>query len=100
MITAMPWVAIGALALALLVGVVWVIPAAMGPYSVDCGELEPMACERVWRQVADENDDGILAFVPVTGVRVEPGASEPPACGGSVHTERWLFGVIVNHVCL
>ncbi len=77
--------------------VVWALPAAIGPFSVECGELEPATCEQVWRTAAAENADGIELFLPVTKVRIFE-MTEGNLCGG-VLLDRWIFGHALNHYC-
>lgn len=89
--------AIGGLALGLALVIVWALPAAIGPFSVECGDLEPPTCDEVWRRAADEFDDGMVAFLPVTGVRIGE-MTEESLCG-SVQIERWIFGTTANHYC-
>jgi hypothetical protein len=89
-----------ALGLAMAVVLTWIVPAALGPLSVDCGELDAVTCERVWRQVEDETDDGGLAFLPVTRIRVSEMTTERLWCG-DVEIEWFfgVFGVIATYHC-
>jgi hypothetical protein len=86
------------LAVALLIVLVVALPAATGPFSVECGELEPTTCEQVWRQVASDHDDGVLAFLPVT--RVEIAEMTDELLCGTVSIERWIFGTVLNDYCV
>jgi hypothetical protein len=73
------------------------VAAATGPSTVECGELEPATCDGVWRRAADRHDDGLLAFLPVTGARVSE-MTEENLCG-TIVVERWIFAIVVNHYC-
>ncbi len=57
----------GAVALTLLVALIWIYPTVSGPFSVECGELDPAPCEQAWRQVASDQAERAPAVLPVTG---------------------------------
>ena len=73
------------------------LPAAIGPFSVECGELEAATCELVWRRAAADHADGIDALIPVTNVRVFE-MTEGDLCGGVI-IERWIFSRAFNDYC-
>ena len=75
--------------------VVWIVPSVFGPFSVECGELNPETCNRVWRTVAAENGN----WLPVTAVRVIEAGGDSWECG-SYYIERWIFANAMIYDCL
>jgi hypothetical protein len=93
----MRWLVLAGVTLALGLVVAWMLPAAIGPLSIECGNLEPVTCERVWRKAAAEHADGIEPFLPVTKVQVLE-MTEGDQCGGVI-IERWIFSRALNDYC-
>jgi hypothetical protein len=75
---------------------VWIIPTIAGP-TVDCGQVDPVACDRTWHQLAD-NNRGPLAIFPVTGASLSGGT---PECPNTVNVEilwgLWVF--VAEQLC-
>lgn len=90
---------LSSLLLAPLVALIWVVPAVIGPFAVDCGELPPEECERAWRDVARERADESPALLPITGVRISGATAETPLCGTFI-LERWAFAEAITYDCL
>ena len=85
-----------AILLAALFTIGWIIPTVNGPYSVACGQLEPVACEQIWRQAASQEQDASL--LPVTRVRVGGSVMSPMTCS-DVYLERWIFATTITSDC-
>ena len=79
----------------MIVAIVWVVPLVYGPFSVDCGAVEPAQCDRAWRTVAGEEG----SWLPVTAVRVVEATGEPGECGTFLF-ERWIFANVHTRDCL
>jgi hypothetical protein len=80
------WVAAAlGLLLSAIVTLVWVFPTVYGS-TVDCGDVDPAACDRIWRAAAAEIG-GVQVILPVTSAKVS-GAETCP----QVYLE-WLGGV-------
>lgn len=78
-----------------IVAIIWIVPVVLGPVSIDCGELEPAACDRRWRQVAAEHSH----WLPVTRVDITEVTRRDGLCG-SYYIERWIFANLVTYDCL
>lgn len=66
-----------------LIGAIVALPAVTG-YQVHCTNLNPATCQQTWaRSHADGfgNADGILQFIPITGVTLEQQLGCPPGYG-------------------
>ena len=87
-----------AIVVALLVTVPWIVPAVVGPFAVECGELEPAVCDQAWRQVASEQSGHGPPFFPITGVRIGEATAETPLCGTFI-IERWIFAESISNHC-
>jgi hypothetical protein len=71
-----------------------------GPFTIDCGSLDPTSCEEVWRAVAAE-EEGFGSLLPVTRVRIGVVDFEDAATWcGSVYIERFIFSTLVVNDCL
>ena len=79
-----------------MIVVLWIIPLVRGPSLIDCGGLEPVACDRVWRQVAADDSVG---FLPITGIRIAEVTGTSPVCG-TFTIERWIFTTVKINDCL
>jgi hypothetical protein len=70
-----------------------------GPFTIDCGSLDPATCEELWRAVAAE-EEGLGALLPVTRVRITADHVGEPAECADVYIERFIFGTLVINDCL
>jgi len=81
--------ALGSLLSAIVV-MVWVIPTVFGP-RVDCGEIDPAACDRIWRDTA-VRIGGIQQLFPVTSAEVSGTETCPQV------VLEWFGGVMGAYV--
>jgi len=70
------------LAIALVLGLLYVIPTAVG-YEIDCGTLDRTVCADAWERVKVNFDSasGVPTFIPITGVTVREATNDSPMCG-------------------
>ena len=81
--------------LTVLVAIIWAVPLVAGPFSVDCGGLEPAACESRWRRVGAEQGH----WLPITHIEIDDAPEGDEVCG-SYYIERWVFASISTYDCL
>jgi hypothetical protein len=87
---------IAAVVVTAIVSVVWIYPIVSGPY-VDCGDLEPAACEDVLARVV--NDQRWSSWLPITAIYIYDAI--PGERCGSFYISRWgIFDSAVTWDCL
>lgn len=69
-----------------------------GPFQVDCGGIEPTACEQLWHEAAAQ-EEGPTSLVPVTRVRIVVTGDDPLTCN-EIYLERLIFSSTLVNDCL
>jgi hypothetical protein len=85
-----------AVALGLVIAFFLLLPRITGPFSVDCGPVEPEDCERAVRQLGSAQGGELW---PITAVWIHDYMPSDGLCG-SFSIERWIFKSVSTYDCL